>query len=66
MSVGIEEIEKFVIYDDDIDFEIIKYVDNFMQYDISMQKDILHYIIKYWGTEINHYAHEWKHVAFRL
>ena len=47
MSVGIEEIEKFVIYDDDIDFEIIKYVDNFMQCDISMQKDILHYIIKY-------------------
>jgi hypothetical protein len=47
MSVGIKEIENFVIYDDDIDFEIIKYVDNFMQSDVSMQKDILHYIIKY-------------------
>lgn len=46
MSVGIEEIENFVIYDD-IDFEIIKYVDNFMQYDVSMQKDILHQIVKH-------------------
>jgi hypothetical protein len=46
MSVGIEEIENFVIYDD-IDFEIIKYVDNFMLYDVSMQKDILHQIVKH-------------------
>ena len=46
MSVGIEEIENFVIYDD-IDFEIIKYVDNFMQYDLSIQKDVLHQIVKH-------------------
>lgn len=43
MSVGIKEIENFIIYDDDIDFEIIKYVDNFMQSDVSMQK--IYYII---------------------
>ena len=46
MSIGIEEIENFVIYDD-IDFEIIKYVDKFMQYDISTQKDVLHQIVKH-------------------
>lgn len=46
MSVGIEEIENFVIYDD-IDFEIIKYVDKFMNYNDSTQKDILHQIVKH-------------------
>ena len=46
MSVGIEEIENFVIYDD-IDFEIIKYVDKFMNYNESTQKDILHQIVKH-------------------
>jgi hypothetical protein len=46
MSIGIEEIENFVIYDD-IDFEIIKYVDKFLNYDGQMQKDILHQIVKH-------------------
>lgn len=46
MSIGIEEIENFVIYDD-IDFEIIKYVDKFLNYDESTQKDILHQIVKH-------------------
>ena len=46
MSIGIEEIENFVIYDD-IDFEIIKYVDKFMNYNESTQKDILHQIVKH-------------------
>jgi hypothetical protein len=46
MTFGIKEIENFVIYDD-IDFEIIKYVDNFLNYDGQMQKDILHQIIKH-------------------
>ena len=46
MSVGIEEIENFVIYDD-IDFEVIKYVDKFMNYNESIQKDILHQIVKH-------------------
>ena len=46
MSIGIEEIENFVIYDD-IDFEIIKYVDKFMNYNDSTQKDILHQIVKH-------------------
>lgn len=46
MSVGIEEIENFVIYDD-IDFEVIKYVDKFMNYNESTQKDILHQIVKH-------------------
>ena len=41
MPIGIEEIENFVIYDD-IDFEIIKYVDTLLNYDESNQKDILH------------------------
>ncbi len=49
MSIGIEEIENFVIYDD-IDFEIIKYVDKFLNYDGQMQKDILHQIVKH-GVE---------------
>jgi len=46
MSIGIEEIENFVIYDD-IDFEIIKYVDKFLNYDGQTQKDILHQIVKH-------------------
>lgn len=46
MSIGIEEIENFVIYDD-IDFEIIKYVDKFLNYTGQMQKDILHQIVKH-------------------
>jgi hypothetical protein len=46
MSVGIEEIENFVICDD-IDFEIIKYVDKIMNYNDSTQKDILHQIVKH-------------------
>ena len=46
MSIGIEEIENFVIYDD-VDFEIIKYFDNVMKYDEQMQKDILHQIVKH-------------------
>ena len=46
MSVGIEEIENFVICDD-IDFEIIKYVDKIMNYNDSIQKDILHQIVKH-------------------
>ena len=46
MSIGIEEIENFVIYDD-IDFEIIKYVDKFLNYDGQIQKDILHQIVKH-------------------
>jgi len=46
MSVGIQEIENFVIYDD-IDFEIIKYVDKIMKYDESTKKDILHQIVKH-------------------
>ena len=46
MSIGIEEIENFIIYDD-IDFEIIKYVDKLLNYDESTQKDILHQIVKH-------------------
>ncbi len=46
MSIGIQEIENFVIYDD-IDFEIIKYVDKIMKYDESTKKDILHQIVKH-------------------
>lgn len=46
MPIGIEEIENFVIYDD-IDFEIIKYVDTLLNYDESNQKDILHQIVKH-------------------
>ena len=46
MSVGIQKIENFVIYDD-IDFEIIKYVDKIMKYDESTKKDILHQIVKH-------------------
>ena len=46
MTIGIEEIENFVIYDD-IDFEIIKYVDKLLKYDESAQKDILHQIVKH-------------------
>lgn len=46
MSIGIEEIENFVIYDD-IDFEIIKYVDKIMKYDDDIKKDILHQIVKH-------------------
>jgi hypothetical protein len=46
MSIGIEEIENFVIYDD-IDFEIIKYVDKFLKYNEQIQKDILHQIVKH-------------------
>ncbi len=45
MSIGIEEIDNFVIYDD-IDFEIIKYVDKILKYDEQIQKDILHQIVK--------------------
>jgi predicted nucleic acid-binding Zn ribbon protein len=46
MPIGIEEIENFVIYDD-IDFEMIKYVDTLLNYDESTQKDILHQIVKH-------------------
>ena len=46
MSSIIEEFENFVIHDD-IDFEITKYVDNFMEYDKCIQKDILHQIVKH-------------------
>lgn len=46
MSIGIEEIENFVIYDD-IDFEIIKYVDKFLNYEGQTQKDVLHQIVKH-------------------
>jgi len=46
MSIGIEEIENFVIYDD-IDFEVIKYIDKIMKYDGDIQKDILHQIVKH-------------------
>jgi ArsR family metal-binding transcriptional regulator len=46
MSVGIEDIENFIICDD-IDFEIIKYVDKIMNYNESTQKDILHQIVKH-------------------
>ena len=46
MPIGIEEIENFVIYDD-IDFELIKYVDTLLNYDESTQKDILHQIVKH-------------------
>ena len=46
MSIGIEEIENFVMYDD-IDFEIIKYVDKIINYDGQTQKDILHQIVKH-------------------
>jgi hypothetical protein len=46
MSIGIEEIENFIICDD-IDFEIIKYVDKFLNYTGQTQKDILHQIVKH-------------------
>ena len=49
MSNELKEFEKlynFSLNNDDIDFEITKYVDNFMEYDTSDQKDILHQIIK--------------------
>ncbi len=46
MTFGIEEIENIVIHDD-VDFEIIKYVDKFIKYDVFIQKDILHQIITY-------------------
>ena len=46
MSVAIEEIENFVICDD-VDFEIIKYVDKILKYNQEIQKDILHQIVKY-------------------
>ncbi len=46
MSIEIEEIDNFVICDD-IDFEIIKYVDKIMKYDDDIQKDILHQIVKH-------------------
>lgn len=46
MSIEIEEIDNFVICDD-IDFEIIKYVDKIMKYDDHIQKDILHQIVKH-------------------
>ena len=46
MSVAIEEIENFVICDD-VDFEIIKYVDKILNYNQEIQKDILHQIVKY-------------------
>ena len=46
MSIGIEEIENFVIYDE-VDFEIIKYVDKIMKYDDNIKKDILHQIVKH-------------------
>jgi hypothetical protein len=46
MSIGIEEIDNFVICDD-IDFEIIKYIDKIMKYDEDIQKDILHQIVKH-------------------
>jgi aspartate/methionine/tyrosine aminotransferase len=46
MSIEIEEIDNFVICDD-IDFEIIKYIDKIMKYDEYIQKDILHQIVKH-------------------
>ena len=49
MSNELKEFEKlynFSLNNDDIDFEITKYVDNFMEYDTSDQKDVLHQIIK--------------------
>jgi len=49
MSIQLEEFEKlfnFSLNNDDIDFEITKYVDKFMEYHSSEQKDILHQIIK--------------------
>ena len=46
MSVAIEEIENFVICDD-VDFELIKYVDKILKYNQEIQKDILHQIVKY-------------------
>ena len=46
MSIEIEEIDNFIICDD-IDFEIIKYVDKIMKYDDDIQKDILHQIVKH-------------------
>jgi hypothetical protein len=46
MSVGIEDIENFIICDD-IDFEIIKYVDKILKYNDEIQKDILHQIVKH-------------------
>ena len=46
MSIEIEEIDNFIICDD-IDFEIIKYVDTLLNYDESNQKDILHQIVKH-------------------
>jgi len=49
MSNGLEEFEKlcnFSLNSDDIEFEITKYVDKFMEYHSSEQKDVLHQIIK--------------------
>lgn len=49
MSTRFEEFEKlcnFSLNSDDIDFEITKYVDKFMEYHSSEQKDVLHQIIK--------------------
>ena len=49
MSIQLEEFEKlfnFSLNNDDIDFEITKYADKFMEYHSSEQKDILHQIIK--------------------
>ena len=49
MSTRLEEFEKlcnFSLNSDDIDFEITKYVDKFMEYHSSEQKDVLHQIIK--------------------
>jgi len=49
MSTQLEEFEKlcnFSLNSDDIDFEITKYVDKFMEYNSSEQKDVLHQIIK--------------------
>ena len=49
MSTRLEEFEKlcnFSLNSDDIEFEITKYVDNFMEYNTSEQKDVLHQIIK--------------------
>lgn len=50
MSNGLKEFEKlfnFSLNSDDIDFEITKYVDNYIEYyNTSEQKDVLHQIIK--------------------
>lgn len=49
MSNRFEKFEKlynFSLNSDDIDFEITKYVDKFMEYHSSEQKDILYQIIK--------------------